>query len=117
MSPLPCFSLARRLKSLAQCNEVLRCLKPRDWIQVAANVNSNRPNRRGVAKPESQCIAVIIDEVVHIDGAIYISPVIEDDSTQSFHNHLEWKPHLGIQNKKFSPSDRHRDVHASRLIF
>jgi len=64
----------------------LRRIDSRDWIEVASDIDTDRPDRRRVPQTYPDRIAIVVNEVIKVDRAVDIPAVIEDDPSKRFHN-------------------------------
>src|SRR5229473_1631311 len=102
------------LKRLAQSYEELGWLDPRNWIQVAANIEADRSNRGRVTQAQADCVAVVVHEVGQVDRAIDIAAVIEDHTAEGLHD-AKGEPRLRVQDEELASTHRDSNVGASGL--
>jgi len=74
-------------KRLPQSDEYVSRSQPGHGTQVVTDINSHRTYGGFVAQAETDCAAVMAEEIVEVDVLIYVASVIEKHTPQSL---LDW---------------------------
>src|SRR5690349_7090592 len=82
------------LKRLPDCDVVLIRINPRYRIQVPPEINAHWPDRRCIAQAESHRVRIVVDEIVKVNSAVNVSPVVQRHSSKSLHD-AQGEAHLG----------------------
>src|SRR5579862_3847726 len=84
--PRTLFHFMLFLKCLPQRDEILCGVDAGNRIEVAAKVDPDGADRRGVAKSDADGVRVIVDKVRKINRAVNIAPVVKDHAAQRLHD-------------------------------
>src|ERR1700733_15202155 len=105
----------RCLKRLPESHKVLRRLHPGDGIQVAADVDSNRPHFREISKSETNVICVVARELTQADRAVRVTTIVENHAAKVV-DELDRKASFRIDDRQHAAAVGDTDQRARRRI-